>query len=77
MIYLQMVCLGAALICQVQMMPFVDWIVFVRVLVFLSDFAVFVVMRNSVTETRSVTMMNSVIVTNSVTAALPVTDLVK
>lgn len=78
-IHLQVIYLGAALICQMQMMPFADWIDFVRVLVFLSGSAVFVLKRNSVTETHSVIMMNSVTVTNSVTAALPmiVTDFVK
>ena len=65
-----MVCLDGALICQMQRMPFVDSIDFVVMLVFLSDF---VLIRNSVTRTRSVTMMNSV------TAALPIieTDFVK
>ena len=58
---------------HLQMMQFVNWTHFVRVLVFLPDFA----MKNSVTETSSVTVMNSAIVTSSVTVAPPMTDFVK
>lgn len=74
-IHYGMVCPGGAVRCQVhlQIMRFVNWIHFVRVLVFLSDFA----MKNSVTETSSVAVMNSAIVTSSVTVALPMTDFVK
>ena len=71
-IHYRMVYLGV-LICQVKMMPFVDWIEFLRILMFLSDFAVFVLVRNSAIGIRSVIMRSSV------TTALPTsaTDFVK
>lgn len=83
-IHYEMVYPGGILGCQVhvQLMRFVNWIHCVRLLVFLSDFA----MKNSVTETssvtemravtemRSVTVMNSAIVTSSVTGSLPMTE---
>ena len=72
-IHCEMVCPGVTLRCQVhlQLMWFVNWIHCVRVLVFLSDFA----MRNSVTETNSVTEMYSARVTSSVTGSLPMTEI--